>query len=257
MNTYPIRGIRAYPLPEARNFPELKQSGVYLIASPTMKMYFGQSKNMYKRMLQYLNQKAKGQTALARSFKKHGIENHTFCVVSHCPVERLSNTEEFYIKFYGTWKTGLNLTTGGGHYQISEETREKKRQLLLKNNPMRGKTHTDEVKKKLSEISRNMSMESRMKAAQARVGKKFSQETIEKRRVKLMGHPVSDAVKEQLRQLRSKPVHQYDLNGTLLNVYPSVKVARLETGVFNISHCAIGKQKQAGGFVWKYINDIK
>lgn len=257
MNTYPIRGIRAYPLPEARNSPELKQSGVYLIASPTMKMYFGQSKNIYNRMLQYLNQRGKGQAALSRSFEKHGIENHTFCVVSFCPSERLNTTEEFYIKFYNTWKSGINLTTGGDHYQISDETREKKRQQLLKNNPMRGKTHTDETKRKLSEISKSMPAETRRKIAKSRMGMKFSQATIEKRRKKLLGHSVAQHVRDAVRKANSKIVCQFDLNGKFIAEYPSVVEAKRQTGLKNIQHAASGITSTSGGFIWKYKQDIK
>lgn len=257
MNLYPIRGIEAIPLEEVRTMPHLKRPGVYCIVSPSMKKYFGQSNNIYNRILQYINQKGKGQRALSRSFAKYGIDQHRFCVVEFCESSQLNNVESFYIKFYDTWKTGLNLTTGGDHYKISDETRELKRQQLLMNNPMRGKTHTDEVKKKLSELSKAMSPESRERGRLARIGMKFSAETIRKRSEKLMGHPVSDSVKETLRLLRSKPVLQFDLAGNLIAEYSSAKDARLKTGVGSVQHCAAGRYKQAGGFIWKYKNDIK
>jgi hypothetical protein len=53
---------------------------------------------------------------------------------------------------------------------------------------------------------------------------------------------------------KSKPILQFDLDGNLLNEYASQKEAERKTGVRQsyISYNCVGKQKTAGGFIWKY-----
>lgn len=68
---------------------------------------------------------------------------------------------------------------------------------------------------------------------------------------------------------RSRAVIQFDIEGNYLSEYPSVSEASLSTGISNksIIHCCTGgyfsKQRakfinirQAGGFIWKYKEDI-
>lgn len=52
-----------------------------------------------------------------------------------------------------------------------------------------------------------------------------------------------------------REVEQYSLNGELIESYHSIRVASTETGVneTNISRCANGKRKTAGGFIWKFV----
>lgn len=54
----------------------------------------------------------------------------------------------------------------------------------------------------------------------------------------------------------NRSVSQYDLNGSLLASYTSIKGASLKTGVSrsNIDACLRGRSRHAGGFVWKYQN---
>lgn len=51
-----------------------------------------------------------------------------------------------------------------------------------------------------------------------------------------------------------KPVDQYDKNGVFLNHYETIKQACAATNINNssITHCCRGRQKSAGGFVWRY-----
>lgn len=257
MSMFPIKGIKALPLEMVRTMPHLKTSGVYCIVSPTHKKYFGKSKNIYKRILQYLNGHSKGQRRLYHSFNCHGIDKHYFCVVEFCKIEELNAIESYYIKFYGTHKGELNLTTGGEGYEISEETREIKRRQLLEKNPMKGKTHTPEVKELLRQITMGNIEKIRESSRITSTGRVFSKESREKKSKSLMGHPVSDEVKNRLRLLRSKPVDQYDMQGAIVASFSSAKEARLKTGIQNVSICAAGKYKQAGGFIWKYKYNIQ
>ena len=51
-----------------------------------------------------------------------------------------------------------------------------------------------------------------------------------------------------------KSVSKYDLRMNLIEKYYSIQVAERDTGVIasNISRCANGKRKTAGGFIWKF-----
>lgn len=52
----------------------------------------------------------------------------------------------------------------------------------------------------------------------------------------------------------SKWVIKLSKNNEILHFYPSTRQANRETGIDNssISACCLGKQKTAGGFIWKY-----
>lgn len=58
-------------------------------------------------------------------------------------------------------------------------------------------------------------------------------------------------------QKHQKPVVQYDMNGSLLAEYISIRHAEREVGVFKttISKCCRGIYKHAGGFKWAYKNN--
>lgn len=56
----------------------------------------------------------------------------------------------------------------------------------------------------------------------------------------------------------SVPVLQYDKNGNFIKEYKSVNFAQKQTGINRPNICAVCKNKRkfAGGFIWKYKNNI-
>ncbi len=95
-----------------------------------------------------------------------------------------------------------------------------------KNNPMYGKHHSEEAKKKISQKAK---------------GRKLSPERIRK-----------------MSQVALKrTVIQMDLNGKELNRFASVKEAAEYVGAFpqNIGSVCSGKQKSCKGFLWRYEDD--
>jgi hypothetical protein len=50
-----------------------------------------------------------------------------------------------------------------------------------------------------------------------------------------------------------KEVYQYDLNGNFIKKYPSRNFV-IRNLKIQIQHCLAGRTTQAGGFIWKYIN---
>ena len=51
------------------------------------------------------------------------------------------------------------------------------------------------------------------------------------------------------------PVNMYDKKGNLLTTFESIQKAKDITGVKNINACLSGKEKTAGGYVWRYTTD--
>ena len=140
--------------------------------------------------------------------------------------------EKEFIKLYGRFQFGgllCNMTDGGEGglgVVVSEETREKKR-----------------------EISKNIGI---------------SAETREKMAAKLRGRPLpewqkkllSDAAKNRKRKTDwcNKPIEQYDLNGNFIKEYESLTIAANELGA-NVSNiCAVlnGRRNKCKEFKFKY-----
>lgn len=64
------------------------------------------------------------------------------------------------------------------------------------------------------------------------------------------------------RNQRGKPVMQYDLQGNFIKEYPSFREAQRETGINAIDVVCRGKRQKrkkqvtAGGYIWKYKQDV-
>lgn len=61
------------------------------------------------------------------------------------------------------------------------------------------------------------------------------------------------ASRERLSAERSKRIVQCDLQGVELTTHSSAKQAKMQTGITTIVDCLQGRQKTAGGFIWKYL----
>ncbi|MDD3323452.1 MAG: NUMOD1 domain-containing DNA-binding protein [Paludibacter sp.] len=61
----------------------------------------------------------------------------------------------------------------------------------------------------------------------------------------------SSAIKK-LKSNKKKNIEQYSKSGTFIQSFSSISDAKRETGVNNISCCALGKANTAGGYIWKY-----
>lgn len=53
---------------------------------------------------------------------------------------------------------------------------------------------------------------------------------------------------------KNKAIAQYDVDGKFIEIYPSIANAAVQSNIHreNISNCLNGRQKTAGGYVWKY-----
>jgi group I intron endonuclease len=108
-----------------------KITGIYLITSPSNKVYVGQSVDIERRWACYKkNQEAPPyHSKLYSSLKCHGYENHEFRILKECSVEELNYWERYYQdEFDVLGSLGLNhkLTeTGDKSGKLDEETKKK------------------------------------------------------------------------------------------------------------------------------------
>ena len=74
----------------------------------------------------------------------------------------------------------------------------------------------------------------------------------------LQGHEVTKHTRKLISKARGTQVYQCDYKGRILRKWRSMSYAAKRTGVnaANISKCCRGLRQNAGGYCWKYVNEI-
>lgn len=144
--------------------PEKDTIGIYKITNPKGRVYIGQSMCIRSRWNLYKNYHCKTQPMLYRSLNKHGLENHTFEILTTCSECELNDLERYYQDVYNVLdrKCGLNL-----RLTVSSD---------------RSGRMSEEHKKNLSNALKNSEKfrEARKRDAQKRKGIPLLEETKEK-----------------------------------------------------------------------------
>lgn len=233
---------------------------VYKHTSPSGKVYIGYtSKNPPEKRWSNGNGYKRGHPYFWRAICKYKWENFSHEIMfSGLTRQEVIEKERELILFYDATNPnkGYNMTKGGDGkegYVMPDETRKKistsrlgrftgeensnygNHKLAGENNPFYGKHHSDETKKKMSDIATGRP--SPMK------GKHFSDEA--RKNIK------------NAHQKRCKLVIQFDLSNNIIAEYKSLQQASDITG-FNkssISACCRGKTKTSYGFIWRYKED--
>ena len=129
--------------------------GIYCIENiDTHKKYIGQSKDIHRRWAMHkweLNGNIHNNDYLQKAWNKYGQAHFLFKIVEECPIEKLDEREIYYIHHFKTYErdNGYNLRGGGG--RLADMTPEVIEKLSGPNNPMYGKHHSEDVRKKISE----------------------------------------------------------------------------------------------------------
>jgi len=236
------------------------------------KIYIGQTtRPIHKRLEEH--QIKTGCVAIHGAIKKHGWKNFEK-EWYEVPNDDLNFYEEMLIALLGTLSpSGYNLREGGGSTgKLSEETKQK----IGEAN--KGKTHTEGTKQKNREAKLGKknpnfgipkSKETKQKMREAKIGKPKSKEHIQnmrkpksKEHIQNMRKPRSkehiqnmSESKKGDKNILSKRVYQYDLDGNFINSFASAGEAgrHFEKSGSCISKCARGELKTAHKFKWSYV----
>lgn len=130
-------------------YSEFNFSGIYMIISPTNRVYIGQSINIKKRLLKYKYGDIKSQHLLRNSIKKYGWKNHKIKILKKCEKKDLNYYENTLGMRYNVLsKYNLNLSLpklNESTYVVKEESRNKISE------SRKGYVRSEQSKKKQSE----------------------------------------------------------------------------------------------------------
>ena len=92
--------------------------GIYLYTNKINgKQYVGQSVDIEARHKRHVY-RSKGNKPIQvidRAIKKYGIDNFDFNILVECPKDDLNNQEDYWVKYWDTYKTdNYNMVVGGG-----------------------------------------------------------------------------------------------------------------------------------------------
>lgn len=225
--------------------------GIYKITNPKGRIYVGQTVNDRNRKYKYKSiAKTKNRVhcgpKLFYSLIKYGWEQHKFEIIEECSIELLNQNETKWKQFYldkanGDWKKVLfcELYDNGGGPR-SQEVKDK----ISKSNKGRIVSEETKLKKNKSLTGQKRTEETKHKMSIAAKGKPKS-----KKHIKNMMKNRQGVIKAT-KIANSKPVLQYDLNMNFIKEWFSITEAKSKCGG-DINSVISGKQKTAGGFIWK------
>lgn len=157
-------------------------TGIYMIKNNiNEKIYIGKALNVEDRWkyghINPLNKNKHGNNHLQNSWNKYGKNNFDFSIIEQCNEKELNGREKYWINHYKSFdpQYGYNKTFGGDGIIPTKQTRKKISDAIKgENNPFYGKNHSEEQKKKWSQMRKGVkpSDESRKKMSKSRKGKK-------------------------------------------------------------------------------------
>lgn len=212
-------------------------SGIYKIHNIyTNDFYIGSTinfKNRFKQHKSKLKYNNHFNNHLQRAFSKYGEENFKFEIIEECIPEKCIEREQWYLD---NFKPIYNK-------RIIAESNS-----LLK--------HTEETKKKKSEISRKIQSSKEYRSNMRDIIK--SSEAHKKYVKKLKEDGKKGIHKTYDRTNYVKPVLQFDKKGNFIKEWPSTscfEVTNKKKTRSSVSSCCTGRLKTAYGFIWKFKNN--
>jgi len=225
--------------------------------------------------------------AISKAIKKYGRDEFKKYALEGCDIKNLNDGEQYWIEHYNTFLgEGYNMDNGGacnsGYWaSLSSEKKAEIHKKRLANRPNdfkeimhrvhktrdnkaigeknRGKKHTIESKLKISKatMGRKLTDETKSKISQGKLGKTLTPQQCANISKGTKGKPKSFRTEEHKKKLR-KEVLQLDLEGNVIRLWDAVSFAgrELKIDYTSISKCCNGKSRTAGGYKWKWKNEI-
>ena len=236
--------------------------GIYKITNPKGKVYIGQSVDVKSREKQYSRlDNCKQQVRLYRSLLKYGYSNHIFELVEECKIGELNTRERYWQDFYNVLEEGLNLKlteTEDRSGKLSKETIEKMTITRINyNKTPEGKESRKRAMLHTDQAARVAKIDHRLRHEKVDYSKRKENTDYKARTINTDYKARTANVNwVEVAKKHYKPITQYTKEGVLLKEWESgVEAGKfLEIHKNCISACLRGKQKTAGGFIWKYKN---
>lgn len=211
------------------------------------KVYVGITHYINNPNKRWVNGKGyKNNPILNKAILKYGWNNFNHIIIGETSKSIACKIEQSLIKYYKQNNLSYNIGLGGeGTESFSEETKQK----LRKYSPwIKGKSHTKEAKRKISEAGkRPCSEETKIKIGNSNRGSNNG----------MFGKHISELNKLKIKQRFSKPVLQLDMNNNIIREFSSATEAEhyLKVKGSHISCCCTGRRKTAYGYKWRYKNE--
>ncbi len=224
---------------------------IYKITSPNGKIYIGQTINKIQRKYHYNSGDFKQQIKLwnnTQFYKWNPADTYEIIEECYCGINKefINERERYWIKYYDSFKNGLNCNEGGhgnlGH-SPSKET------LKKMSESKKGIKHSEERNKRKSEITKGRKHTDDAKLKMSKVKRERMNDNIKNKiRLGLIGNKNGIGNK-------GTPKKVICLNNK--KVYNSIKEAAdmLDLHATNITNVCKGKYKQTGGYNFKYFKN--
>lgn len=209
-------------------------------------IYIGQSIDIEKRWsthISILNQNNHYNAHLQNAWNKYGSENFQFSIVEECKPLELNDREIYWIKKYDSFINGYNLTSGGGNTESFSKS--------VIQFDMNGK-----------ELNRYFSISE----AETTTGINYSMisECCSHKRKTAGGYiwQYEDGFVSipswHFQSRKFREICQINDDGKIINIFPSSAEAKRVTGICDTSiiRCCRGTLQSAGGYKWRYLNDL-
>lgn len=228
-----------------------KVVSIYAIASPSGKVYVGQSWDTYGRYILYRRHGCVKQPKLLASLKKYGFDSHQFSILQELPHDApqsvLDAFEQVYMDLFSSGVELLNIRQAGSRGVHSDATKLKisaSAKGVLKRKgpppPKKGRAISAETRAKISAAlrGRSLSEEARRNISASQIGKKMSAAAIRK---------------------MMKPISQFTVSGEWVKDWDGQAQAARHLNLLpqNIYRVLSGDRTHVHGFVFKYKSNPK
>jgi group I intron endonuclease len=208
---------------------------------------------------------------LKKAKKKHGLENFSKKIIIKDIIfeEIINQLEKDFINIYrNIGKAEYNIADGGSGttgitYQHTEDWKKRMSERMKgENNHWYGKHHTEEHKKKISEIlkgencywyGKHLTEEHKKKISEKKKGKIASETSRKKMSESRQGIKYTEERRKKIITKYGKKIINIDTGEKFDCIAEAAQKYNIKKS--NISSCCVGRQKTAGGYHWRYLNN--
>lgn len=234
--------------------------GIYKITNKINgKAYIGQSVDILKRWSRHKSNinNILHEEAIYCAMRKYSIENFTFEVIEECEAEQLDSREIYWISYYNTMTpNGYNMTAGGNAGCARENLLKanEKRKIPVLAYDLEGNFYKE------FDCINTASKETGVHSFVLReclIGKNKRGGEYQWRIKESDNFPLTINKYAKSKNKRSRTINQYDLEGKLLNTFPSILEASNQTGVSrrSIKRVLDGEYPSTKGFIFMEVEN--